>query len=295
MNGAGDRTKPDAELLRTLLAEQAAAAAADDGGEGGGGEYVAAGAPVAGADPGAADELVAYLRGELGAEAEARVRRRLLADPAAARALLDLADLEAAAAQVEAMQVEAMQVEATASPGADDRPVPPTDLAAAVGWRELRRRLRRLSSRSAWKPLLATVAAASLLICVGLGVRLYRVEQRLAGHGGAPVERPVVNLAGLDLTGGSRGAAPPVVEVAPGDPLWLAVTPPRRCPVYRAAVEGGGEARTLDGLRRDARGSLNLLLYLDPGLYELHLYGCEPEERVDEHRFRVAAPGGRAP
>jgi hypothetical protein len=270
------RTTPDAELLRAVLAEAAAAEA----GAGAAGERREDDVATAGAAAAEADELVAYLRGHLSADDEARVERRLVADPAAARAVLDLAELEAAAAE---------RADRDPEPAA-----PPADLGTAAAWRDLRRRLHRFSFGNAVNPLLLTLAAASLLVSVGLGVRLHRVEERLAA--GATASRPAVNLATLDLTAGRRGAAEPAVAVAPGQPLWLGVTPQRRCPVYRVEVEGGGETRPLDGLRRDERGSLNALLYLPAGRYTLRVFGCQPEERLEEQDFRIeTAPSESAP
>lgn len=270
----GSRTTPDGELLRRLLAEAAVDAAALDD------------EAALHDDAGESEELVAYLRGHLSADAAARLERRLVADPATARALLDLADLEAAATGL-------TEPELGAKESRSHEPAAPVDFATAAGWRDLRRRLHRLGH---WmNPLLLTFAAASLLVSIGLGVRLYRVEEQLAA--GAVASRPVVNLATLDLTSGRRGAVQPRVAVVPGQPLWLGVTPQRRCPVYRAEVTGGGERRTLDGLRRDERGSLNALLYLPAGSYTLRLFGCQPEERLEEQDFRVeaASPDATSP
>ncbi|HYN20705.1 MAG TPA: hypothetical protein VE078_07085, partial [Thermoanaerobaculia bacterium] len=62
------------------------------------------------------EELLDYLAGRLSAEEEESMARQLVASPAAARALLDLADLEAAEAAAGSQ---------------------PAELAAHAGWRDL--------------------------------------------------------------------------------------------------------------------------------------------------------------
>src|SRR3954449_10673258 len=66
------------------------------------------------------EELLEFLAGRLPPEDERRVERQLAASPEAARALLDLQDLEAAGAAAGTQ---------------------PTDLAVRAGWRDLQGRL----------------------------------------------------------------------------------------------------------------------------------------------------------
>ncbi len=66
-----------------------------------------------------AEELLAYHEGRLGAEEEARIGRILVADPEAARMLLDLVEL------------------AEAQPPAEGAAAAPADFAAAAAWRRL--------------------------------------------------------------------------------------------------------------------------------------------------------------
>jgi hypothetical protein len=187
---------------------------------------------------------------------------------------------------------------APAGPEAETGAVP---LAAVdptrAAWRDLRRRLRHWLFGARVNPWLLTVAAASLLVSVGLGVRLVGVEERLAAAGRAA---PVVNLPTLSLTTGRRGAEADTVRVAPGQPFYVSVTPELRCDAYRAevsaaAADGGAGTVTLDGLRRDERGSLNALLYRPPGRYTLRLFGCQPESRLSAQDFRVEAAAAPPP
>src|SRR4051794_23131156 len=71
------------------------------------------------------EELLEFLAGRLPPEDERRVERQLAASPEAARALLDLQDLEAAGAAAGTQ---------------------PTELAVRAGWRDLQGRLPAASS-----------------------------------------------------------------------------------------------------------------------------------------------------
>ena len=131
-------------------------------------EEARSGAPSAEPEP---EELLDYLAGRLSPEDEERLGRQLAASPEAARALLDLEDLEAAGA------------------AAGTRPA---ELAARAGWRDLRERLpvsvpwfRRLP------PLLSSIAAVLLVTTVGLGIRDMRLQEELS--------QPVANVGRLEL------------------------------------------------------------------------------------------------
>src|SRR3954465_13370454 len=105
--------RTDAEALIAALAEQARSAA---------GETL---------DP-EPEELLDYLAGALTPEDEERLGRQLAASPEATRALLDLAELEAAGA--------------AAGEG-------PADLAARAGWRALETRLPTAPPQSRRPPV----------------------------------------------------------------------------------------------------------------------------------------------
>ena len=212
------------------------------------------------------EQLLDFLAGGLDPEEEERLSRLFAASPEASRALLDVADFEAAGA--------------AAGQG-------PSDLAARAGWRDLEKRLpdarpwfRRLP------PLLSTIAAALLVSTVGLGFWGLRLQEKR--------NHPVANLRSLTLTVTRAGTEPAAVP-APGDPVRLVMVPTvRRCPTYEAVLEGPqpGDRRTIRGLTPDERELLSSLLYLDPGSYGLRLYGCEPRQEAGNYTFRVTPDDG---
>ena len=240
------RPPTDREALIAALAEQAHSGAAGE------------------PEP---EELLDYLAGRLSPEDEERLGRQLAASPEAARALLDLEDLEAAGA------------------AAGTRPA---ELAARAGWRDLRERLpapvpwsRRLP------PMLSSIAAAVLLVAtVSLSVRVAQLQGER--------RQPVANVKSLDLPSGSRAAGEPVVHLPPGEPVRLVLAPAERCPNYAAEVTGpgAGDHRTVGPLKPDARGILTLLWPGEPGSYSLRLFGCEPRRELEGRRFRIVAYGG---
>jgi hypothetical protein len=219
------------------------------------------GAPSGEPEP---EELLDYLEGRLPPADEERVARQLAASPEAARALLDLADLEAAGAAAGTQ---------------------PAELAARAGWRDLERRLPAAAApRRRPPPWLSTLAAALLVSTVGLGGKVYKDwEER---------SRPVANVKSVELVSQSRAAGEETVPLHVGDPLRLVLRPAQRCPRYDAEVEGPGgrNRRTASALEPDERGNLTLLLQrTEPGSYGLRLYGCEPRHELEAHRFRVTA------
>lgn len=215
----------------------------------------------AGGEPPEPEELLAYLEGRLSPEDEQRLDRQLVASPDAARALLDLADFEAAETE------------------AGSRP---PDVAVHAGWRDLERRLpvvqpwpRRLSAA-----LLPGIAAALLVATVGLGSWVGKLQSEL--------HRPVPNLETLDLTL-SRADEGETIGIPAGAPLRLLLESPESCAGYEAEVEGPepGNPWTIP-LKEDEEGYLTLMLQrLEPGPYRLRLYGCEPRRELEEHRFRI--------
>lgn len=212
------------------------------------------------------EELLDYLAGRLAPEDEQRIARRLAADPAAARALLDLAELEDTRAETGGR---------------------PAELAVMAGWRDIRGRLPgALPQPHPLSQLLPAIAASLLVATVGLGSWGLKLQSEL--------HRPIANLTSLELPSGSRAAGEQVVELSPGTPLRLVLAPAERCPSYSAEVEGpgSGDRQTIQGLERDELGRLTLLLRLEPGSYGLRLLGCEPRRELEEHRFQVIGAAG---
>ncbi|HYU32502.1 MAG TPA: hypothetical protein VEW48_10085 [Thermoanaerobaculia bacterium] len=242
---------PDFDALLAALAEKARSSAGSE----------------ASPEP---EELLDYLAGSLAPEDEQRVARQLAADPEASRALLDLADLEAAGA---------------AAAVAKGRPA---DLAARAGWRDFQAKLPDATPRPhrprppAW---LSGIAAALLVATVSLGSWVWQLKQ----EGG----RPIANVQSLDLISGSRAGDEPVRELASGTPLRLVLDPAERCPGYTVELEGPrpGDRQTIGGVERDGGGQLTVLLPAPgPGPYRLLLTGCAPRHALEEHRFRITRP-----
>ncbi|HEY4594940.1 MAG TPA: hypothetical protein VIJ02_00960, partial [Thermoanaerobaculia bacterium] len=124
------------------------------------------------------EELLEFLAGRLPPEDERRVERQLAASPEAARALLDLQDLEAAGAAAGTQ---------------------PTDLAVRAGWRDLQGRLpAAVSWHRRLPPVLSTIAATLLLSTVGLGG--YWTGLRVGSL------QPKANVKNLELLADSRAA-----------------------------------------------------------------------------------------
>ena len=208
------------------------------------------------------EELLEFLAGRLSPEDARRVERHLAASPEAARALLDLQDLEAAGAAAGTQ---------------------PTELAVRAGWRDLQGRLpasvpwhRRLP------PVLSTIAATLLVSTVGLGGLAFRYWEML--------NQPIANVASLALISAPRAAGEVKVTLPAGAPLRL-VLHPEPCARYDAEVERPERRQTVSGLELNEQGNLTLLLQrVEPGSYGLRLFGCEPRHEVEAHHFRVTAP-----
>jgi len=213
------------------------------------------------------EKLLDFLAGRLDPEEEELLSRHLVANPKASRALLDLANLDAARAE------------------AGKRP---PDLAALAGWRDFERRLPAPApSRSRrflqpWTLQPAALAAALLVSTVGLSTWVWRHQGELS--------RPVPNLRSLELSE-SRTSGEPTV---PGGELRLVLRPAERCPVYTAELEGpeAGDRQTIPGLVRDEGGVVSLGVRLEPGPHRLRLFGCEPRRELEDYRFQIIRANG---
>lgn len=266
----------DTEALAAALAERAREDAAGTGVAASGGPAPGGPAPAAEPDP---EELLDYLAGRLPPEQMERVERRLVSDPAAAGALLDLADLEAAGREAGAR--------AEGGDGAPAEP-PPADLAVEAGWRELRGRLpaedapkRRPIPRAPW-----LAAAAMAVVALGLGWRVSDLDREL--------NRPVALAASLQLQAGARSAAAAEEIALPADGwLELAIEPAELCDEpYRAVIEGpgAGDRHTVEALRWTEPGLVRIALRAGPGRYRVTLAGCGAAPQ--EHAFRVVRVSG---
>ncbi len=242
------------------------------------------------------EELLDYLAGRLAPEAEERVRRQLVADPVAARALLDLAELEAAR-------------EGTAAAAGAEAP-PPADLAVHAGWRDLQRRLPSAAEsdrsrpasgpagprRRRWlTPALATTAAALLAVSVGLDLRLLRVERE---RDRLEVERsrPIADVAAHELAADTRAGGEDLIPLATGQSLYLVSYPAQYCEEYEVELIGPmSDQRWSRTVPRSRAGEVVLFVPVpQPGSYTLRISGssgCEPGNEPQEvHLVRITRP-----
>jgi hypothetical protein len=218
----------------------------------------------AGGEPPEPEELLAYLTGRLSPEDEERLGRQLVASPEAARALLDVADFEAAGAAAG---------------------VHPPDVAVHAGWRDFEKRLpdARPRPRRLWA-LLPGIAAAWLVTTVGLGSWVWMLQGEL--------RRPIPNVESRDLAS-TRAGEEETVRILAGAPLRLVLEPRESCPGYEAEVEGPGGRQPVSDFEVGEDETLTLMLLRpEPGSYRLLLYGCEPRHEVGEYRFRITHKDG---
>ena len=202
------------------------------------------------------EELLDFLAGRLDPEEEERISRWVAASPEASRALLDLADFEAAGEQ-------------------------PREVGTAAAWRDFERRLPGPPRPRRLWTLLPSIAAAALLVCT-LG--LYR-------HFQEELRRPLPNPLTAELA--TVRAAEPSFALSPGQPLRPLLHPAPICPVYKVEIDEPEGRKTVEGLTRDSLGNVSLVLPRPaPGTYTLRLYGCVPERKIEEQRFRVVINGG---
>lgn len=212
------------------------------------------------------EELLDFLEDRLPPEEARRLDRRVVADPEASRALLDLADF----------------AEAETSAGSA-----PPEVATHAGWRDFQKRLQEAEPTRARPtpapPWLMAVAAGLLVAVVGLGAWVWTLRQ--------PPPLVVAQLESLDLVADVRGEET-VVPLAPGVPLRLVLRPEERHAEYRAEIRWTGPAgetdrRVEEGLVRDDLGLVTLLLSGRPGEYELILSAGDPPRELERHRFLV--------
>jgi hypothetical protein len=212
-------------------------------------------------DPPTAEEMLAYTRGELSSEEEARVRERLLGYPDLVRTLTE-------------------PFPEPAQPGDPD----------FLSDIEFARRFREGSGRvDLWR--YATAIAASVAVVFGLllwqaGVR--RLEPRVVG------EQQVL------FPDGRRGTGIDAVALAAGGDSVLLIARligQRDFDRYRIAIvdaNSGGQLWASDAPPPEGDSFVLLVprRFLKPGLYRLVIYGVigKSEERLATYSLRVPAP-----
>ena len=223
------------------------------------------------AEPPTAEEMIAYRRGELSAEDEARVRALLVRYPDLARAV------------------------ATEFPADDARPGDPDYLSEEdldARWASMEKRIgtgRVLQFHPAW----LAVAAALALVFAGLYWQAESNMRQLRHELSLP---RIASQEQLLLPDGSRGPSDGTTLAVEGDPLRLVVTliSAARYPRYRLEiVDANG---TTLWSRADLQPSDNDTFTIDvpraflkPGTYQVILHGIDGarEERVASYTMRV--------
>lgn len=231
----------DREALIAILAEQAQSGGAHEGPE---------------PEP---EELLDYLEGRLAPEAAQRLERMLVASPEAARALLDVAELEAAG------ETDGQR---------------PAELSVLAGWRELKGRLHGASSRSGGLiRLLPSIAAALLVANIGLLGLVGSLRKDLS-----EMQRPRI----VDLYPHSRAGREEIFKASAG-PLVLVIETDHDCPTYTAELQGPSseDRQTFELPKPDEKEPLTLQGHFEPGTYHLRLFGCQPRHRLEEYSLRV--------
>lgn len=228
------------------------------------------------------DQWIAYHRGELAADEEARFQEHLVR-------CRDCFDLAAGAAEL-------------ASP--DEEPGAGQEVETAAAWRLLRPRLdpapdpprgeiRELAGlpqrrRGRAGPLSPYALAASLLVALA-GLTVWNLNQRSALEA---LRTPRPNAPIFDISGGERPAGEELT--VPAGPRMLVFHPAEELPIYRLEIRDAetGRERSSFELRPDEDLALTLYLPegLPPGRHRLEL--ADGSGRVFEtHFLQVTEPG----
>jgi len=228
-------------------------------------------------------QWIAYHRGELAAEEEARFQEHLVR-------CRDCFDLAAAAAEF-------------APP--DEEPGAGQEVDTAALWRLLRPQLglppdpppqnvREISSGaprrpSRWSPLPTTLAASFFVALVGLSAWNLRLQSALAPRANAPI---------FEISAGERAAAGQELTV-PAGPWMFVFHPAEERPVYRLVIRDAATARELSSHELRLNRDLALTLYfpegLRPGGYRLELSdgsGGGAGKPLETQLLRVTEAGG---
>lgn len=221
-----------------------------------------------GSEPPTAEEMLAYKRGELGPEDEARVRELLVEHPELARAMaIDFP---------------------TDDVGADDPAfVSPEKIDSQ--WAALQSQIHR---RRAPRPIRWKVATAfAAMLAVTFGALLWQARRELAEP------RLAFGVEGqLLMPDGSRGPAQvAVIEATEGTSfvVTIPVVPRTRFRDYRLEIVQGARSLWRSGIAQpsdDETFSIDVpRAFAEPGRYQIVLYGADGarEERVATYSFRV--------
>lgn len=247
-------------------------------------ELMATTSPEPGVHP-SADRWLAYQRGELAADEEARLQEHL----ARCRDCFDLAQAAAAFARPDE------EPDVGGPDAAGDA------VASAALWRLLRPQLgkvREISSavprrhaRGLHVPL--ALAASFFVALVGLAAWSLHQQSTLSA-----LRAPRADALIVDLSAGERVSTSEEVLLPADEPWTLVLHPADELPVYRLAVrDASGREISAHDLRPDE--DLALTIHFPEGLpagrYRLELAegaGGRTGKVLEEHRVRVAETGG---
>ena len=218
------------------------------------------------------EQLLAYARGELHGDEEARVRELLVDYPELARNLRNPSS-------------------ADVQPGDDDYL---SDDELAEDWSAIQARLHPVPVRTAGRvlPFWPTLAAAAALVLVCGGLLLRGRSEPLR-----PGATPSVAIEDIFLTSDARRGPPEIVTVSSdADLLFTApLLSEREYPDYALdIVEADGvlgrTVWTSNGLRRRLDGTFHILVprgYLKPGRYRLVVHGLDGAKRNELAHYTV--------
>ena len=231
------------------------------------------------------DQWIAYQRGELAAEEEARFQEHL----ARCRACFDLAGAAAAFAQPDGEPDAGQEVETAAlwrllRPRLDLPAAPPIDpLPGNV------RNIAEGARRPSRGFLLPTTLAAAFFVAL-VGMTAWNLQQRSALEA---LLAPKPNAPIFEIAAGERGTAEQELTV-PAGPRMLVLHPAEELPAYRLAIRDAATGRELvsDELRLNQDHALTLYLPegLPPGRYRMELSDAAGKV-LETHLLRVTEPG----
>jgi len=205
------------------------------------------------------DRWIAYHRGELAGDEEARLQEHLVR----CRNCFDLAEAAAAFAEPE------------------EKPDAGQEVESAALWRLLRPQLpssagnvRAISAgprRPSWTSRLPTTLAACFFVAL-VGLSAWNLQLRSANEAlRAPQPNPVI----FDIASGERVPGQRERTIPAGLPMLVVFHPDEELPIYRLAIHDAATGRALSSSELRPDENLALILYLPeglrPGRYRLEL------------------------